>query len=662
MTVSAPAARSRRRDQHRYRRSAPARVAAGLVALAVLVLLPTTGGAAAAAAPTADAEQQLAEKYAPVVRLVHQETDCGPGEPFRPSDVDPLFDNPSVALRGPWSTHDLIEVAPSAEDLAHPLDGYALDFPGDPLKPGCSYETWFDRVWADSPATVYSHVVTQPDVPRKLALQYWFYYPFNDFNNKHESDWEMIQVEFDADTAAEALTTTPTRTVYSAHEGREQAIWGDAKLQLVDGTHPTVFVSAGSHSNHYESALFLLRSGSQGLGCDTTLDPDPGVAPQVVSVPSDAAAAAREFPWTLYKGGWGQAEARSFYNGPTGPEAKGAWTKPFDWSAEVNDRSYAVPGGSVVGVKTTTFFCGLVGRGSVTLREYTANPLPVLAVLTAVVIAVVWLVRRASWSTARAFPARQHRTFGETLVSVWLAYRRAPLLFLGISAVVAALDVLEGVARQLVTNTPMLAETSPQPHGWGAVLVTAGTLLAAVVTLISHAASVQTLADLDANGRAALGRSYALALRRSLPLVGTLVVLSVGVLLLVLTVWLVPLALALVIFSTAMIPVVLLERTWGPRALWRSIRLVRHQWVKVTFLMTFGSIVALVAGGLIGSLLLLAFQMPFLVVNLIPGVAVALVSPFLALLMGFIYFDGVAVEDGAVGEQEAQRDEELTPP
>ena len=35
-------------------------------------------------------------------------------------------------------------------------------------------------------------------IPGKLAVQYWFYYTFNDFTDKHESDWEMAQVDFDA--------------------------------------------------------------------------------------------------------------------------------------------------------------------------------------------------------------------------------------------------------------------------------------------------------------------------------------------------------------------------------------------------------------------------------------------------------------------------------
>ncbi len=64
--------------------------------------------AALAAAPVASAdltdEQALAERFAPVVRLVEQEEECGPGEPYDPLDVDLLLDNePTVALRGPWN-------------------------------------------------------------------------------------------------------------------------------------------------------------------------------------------------------------------------------------------------------------------------------------------------------------------------------------------------------------------------------------------------------------------------------------------------------------------------------------------------------------------------------------------------------------------------------
>ena len=90
-------------------------------------------------------ERALAERFAPVVRLVEQEEECGPGEPWEPTDVDVLFDEPTVALRGPWNASDLVEIGPSAEDLADRFD-YHLDFPGNPLHPGCDYERWARRL------------------------------------------------------------------------------------------------------------------------------------------------------------------------------------------------------------------------------------------------------------------------------------------------------------------------------------------------------------------------------------------------------------------------------------------------------------------------------------------------------------------------------------
>ena len=210
--------------QIRVRR--PARSAsvlvASLLALGALLAAPAASASPAAAASTAraatatraattasaDDEQALAETFAPVVRLVQQAEDCGPGEPFVPTDVDTLLGNDTVALRGPWDTDDLVKIAPAADDLGKGLTGYHLDFPGNPLSAGCSYEEWANEQTEGSTPTTYARVVTEPG-REGLAVQYWLYYPFNDFTNKHESDWEMIQVEFAASDAATALTSSP---------------------------------------------------------------------------------------------------------------------------------------------------------------------------------------------------------------------------------------------------------------------------------------------------------------------------------------------------------------------------------------------------------------------------------------------------------------------
>ncbi|HEX6487183.1 MAG TPA: hypothetical protein VF012_10765, partial [Nocardioidaceae bacterium] len=201
----------------------PRMLAAGLTVLAVL-----GSSGVAVAAP----EDDLAARYAPVLRLVDQPEECGPGEPFIPTDVEAFLGEDTVSLRGPWTANDLVLIAPTAEDLGQGRYEHHLDFPGNPLAPGCDYERWVETFSAANRPTTYAHVVTEPGRPNRLALQYWFFYPFNDYNNKHEGDWEMIQLLFAADDATDAMRTTPLEVAYSQHEGAERADWDDPKLEV----------------------------------------------------------------------------------------------------------------------------------------------------------------------------------------------------------------------------------------------------------------------------------------------------------------------------------------------------------------------------------------------------------------------------------------------
>jgi hypothetical protein len=250
------------------RASSPAvriRTALAVLGATAVVLAPV------AAADVAD-EETLAERYAPVVRIVEQTEEGGHGEPYRPIDVGLLFRNPDVALRGPWNRTDLVKIGPTAKDLAG-LYEYHLDFPGNALDPGCSYERWDRRLTRASTPAVYAHVATDLDHRGKLALQYWFFWVFNDFNNLHEGDWEMAQLNFDAEDVRAALATTPVAIGYSSHEGAERADWGDDDLELVNVTHPVVYPAAGSHASKFTAALYLGSSAEAGVGCDDTRGP-----------------------------------------------------------------------------------------------------------------------------------------------------------------------------------------------------------------------------------------------------------------------------------------------------------------------------------------------------------------------------------------------------
>ena len=349
------------------------RLALVVFALAALCL------PAVSAADLAD-ETALAERYAPVVRLVEQAEDCGYGESYSPLDVDLLFDEPTVALRGPWGAGDLVKIAPAAADLSAERFEYHLDLPGNALDPGCDYERWARGLAEASSPTVYAHVGTERARPGKLALQYWLYYAFNDWNNTHEGDWEMIQLVFNAASVAEALERRPVEVGYSQHEGAELADWGDDKLELVGGTHPVVHPAAGSHANFFDEALHLGRSASEGVGCDDTSGPHVDVRPRVRTIPSDTAQAREQFPWIAFEGRWGELQ-RGIFNGPTGPNLKSQWTEPIEWSEGWRSRSLAVPGAGALGTGATDFFCGAVAAGSNALRRAAEDPLPLFLLL-----------------------------------------------------------------------------------------------------------------------------------------------------------------------------------------------------------------------------------------------------------------------------------------
>ena len=142
----------------------------------------------------------------------------------------------------------------------------------------------------------------------------------------------MIQLVFDAPTAAEALGGTPALVGYSQHAGAESAAWDDAKLEKRGG-HPVVYPGAGSHANQFVQSLYLGHSAQTGFGCDDTRGPTRYEQTHVVLLPSEATGPDDPFAWLGYLGHWGQ-EVSGPNSGPTGPTFKGQWTEPITWVDE----------------------------------------------------------------------------------------------------------------------------------------------------------------------------------------------------------------------------------------------------------------------------------------------------------------------------------------
>jgi hypothetical protein len=607
---------------------------AGLV-VAVLCSAP-------AAAADIRAETALANRYVPVVRLVEQPVECGHGEPYIPTDVNVLFDEPTVALRGPWNRTDLVKIGPAATDLVNRYE-YHLDYPGSPLDPGCDYELWARRLTKGTSPTVYAHVATDPGYPGKLGLQYWFFYPFNDFNNTHEGDWEMIQLVFDASDARAALQQRPSSVGYSSHEGAERAAWDDDKLEIVDGTHPVVYPAAGSHANKFGAALYLGSSAEAGVGCDDTRGPHDELNPVVKTIPSDPAAAKDAFPWITFEGRWGELE-KAFFNGPTGPNMKDQWTRPIEWSQAWRGESYAVPTAGVFGTGATDLFCNGVAKGSKALVLLIRNPPLMLVVIAAVLGTIVVVVVRATWLPVAPLRLARRRTWGQILSASARMYTKRTPLFLGIGLLLMPIAIVITALQWFVlVGIDLLGTVSGQGAGGFAILaVVIGTTLTLFALALVQAATACALVELDAGRPIGAVGAYRIALRRFRPLLRSTAIFVAAWVALTATAILIPVAIWLAVRWCLLAPVVELEDSSAIAALRRSGRLVRRRWIRTGSLVGLSAAIALIAGPLLGALLIFTTDTPFALLNIIAGVVYALSLPFVALVTAYVYFDARA--------------------
>jgi hypothetical protein len=605
-----------------------------LIAAATALLFP-----AGASADLAD-EQALADRFAPVVRLVEQEEECGPGEPYEPIDIDLLFGENTVALRGPWNASDLVKIAPEAADLVNRYE-YHLDYPGTALDPGCDYELWNRRLTEGSSPTVYAHVATDPGHPGQLSLQYWFFYVYNQFNNLHEGDWEMIQLDFEAADAGEALSQRPVRVGYSSHEGAERADWGDDKLEIVDGTHPVVYPADGSHANKFEEALYLGSSAEAGVGCDDTEGTHRELRPVVKTIPSDPDAAAQAFPWITFEGRWGELQ-KAFFNGPTGPNLKQQWAEPIEWSDGWRERSYAVPAGGLFGTQATDFFCVAVEQGSRGLVQLLRSPLAVMIFLAALLALAIFVITRTTWSPVAPVRVARRRSAGQILRASARMYVRHAPLFLRLGILFIPLGMAISLIQAAVLGGFGLVgvDVSGESAGAVALFVTAlGVSLALFGLALLQGATSCAIVRIDAGEPIGPVEAYRLTLAKGRALFGSLSLAVFGGLVLVGTGILIPVAAWLAVRWAFLAQAIVLEDTPALGSLRRSGRLVRHRWLRVAGLVGVGALLALLAGPFIGALLILLTDAPLALMNVLAGIVYALAMPFVALVTTYLYFD-----------------------
>jgi hypothetical protein len=614
------------------------------------VIAGSLAATATASGAVTPAERQLAERYAPIQMLkVNNDLPCGSGgEQYAPTTVDVTLGNHQVKLElvQKGQKKQVIKSGATPEDISGLSGDYYLNQPGVPYRPGCKYARDSLKLTKDRPHVTYAHYAREEGRPG-IALQYFFYYWFNDFNDLHESDWEMIQLAWDdANTPEQALSRPPTQVAYAQHGGGELADWDDDKLEK-QGTHPIVYVASGSHASQYESALYLGRGRQgSGLGCDDTRPDSYAIAPDPVIVPTIPTETSQR--WLTYKGHWGE-HARGYSNGVGGPNMKKQWLHPFTWMDGLRHSTPKMPVSESAGVTTTNFFCGaIIVVADVSNFVGNRTWLVVLAVLAAILL-ILLPIWRTRWRPASPSPLRQERSAGQVLRVAGILYWRHALTMLSLS--VGILAIAFGITRLLQlladhTGVRLTTDlTSPGIDSLSTFVVFAPAY--PIILFLIGSPFVAVLRRYDAGEPAT---PWA-AVREIVPRLPTLLwawflaILTVSVL--HATVIGIPFAILKAVDWTFAGQEIIFEKRKAREALSASTRHVRGRWWGVAGVDLAVFLVGVVIGPLIGALLIIFTDAPLWTVNLAGLAWFALALPFLITTLTLMYLDPRQQEEKA---------------
>jgi RsiW-degrading membrane proteinase PrsW (M82 family) len=301
---------------------------------ALIAVLSLVGVFPARAGEMPSDDLELARRYAPVFYF-------HPDEVFRPQPVEVIVEQARLRQsRRLWFDANVLLSLDVPDLLGLKSDpGYFLDvWYGDSGSSAYTnysahrmyYEAMLSPEAGGPPMAVYAHVM-RDEVPGAVTIQYWAFYFYNDWFNKHEGDWEMVQV---------ILTDAgePQWVVLSQHHGGTRRAWAQAPVK--EETHPVAYVALGSHANYFAGdevypngkevghtrVEIMDRTGSAGRAI-----------PDVILVPgrTDVARDPQDWPraeWLPFRGHWGELAAQADFGGPLGPADKGAqWDAPYAW-------------------------------------------------------------------------------------------------------------------------------------------------------------------------------------------------------------------------------------------------------------------------------------------------------------------------------------------
>jgi hypothetical protein len=446
------------------------------------------------------------------------------------------------------------------------------------------------------------------------------------FNNTHESDWEMIQVMFDATSVSEALGMEPYAVGYAQHGGGELADWDDTKFTR-DGDHPIIYPGAGSHATYFGSHVYLgWGEDGTGFGCDDTTGPSNVVPLQAVLVP-DNPDPNSSFAWLLFKGRWGERQPWEF-NGPKSPNVGGKWTNPFGAVENWRDSSIKVPDSNTLGPNTADFFCGISAAGSKVLILYGVYPWASIIFALAIVFIVVLLLVKIRFVVGAA----------------WHVYRPHWLTFLGIGLLAIPIGIIFNEFEYLLTKYP--------PGEWFVKLfndtdsarLTMSLLVfvvqqVAMLLLISPAV-IEAVGEIREGEQPRVFRSYRLGFENFWRLLGALIILVVFLTVLSVSIIGIPVALWLLVRWQFFAQAVILDGASSSReSIDQSSEVVKGKWW-----LAFGASLALqlvgaLPGPVIGVVLLIFRGKSVEYANSVSSIIYAVLIPIVVIGLTIIYLE-----------------------
>jgi hypothetical protein len=256
---------------------------------------------------------------------------------------------------------------------------------------------------------------------------------------------------------------------------------------------------------------------------------------------------------------------------------------------------------------------------------------------------ILWLTSRTQWQPSAPLHLERRRAWGSVVTASRRMYLghlrlflRIGLLFLPVGIVIAGVQYLlfrHGALNGLVNSA----------GSGNAVVVFLAVMLGVVFTVfglaVLNAATAVAMVDLDAGRAASASSAYKSVLPKLGSILGVVLIAAVLIALAALTSIGLPLGIWLIVRWAFLAQVVVLEDVSALGALRRSAHLVRDNWWRAASMLLFVTVIALLLGPLVGTLLLFVTNASFNLINVVSSAVYVLVLPYAAIASTYLYFD-----------------------